>query len=192
MGCCCLLTAWLRDGVLVAVLCIPVAVAVSGVGVSIYYSQSSFAMTEQFKVDAAALAYIQAFGAVVGVITNMFIIDLLVNRAKMTDVSIIQLACLLYALTFFAFTFATDKTHLYMLVVPLGVASGLWYTVTTSMVSCAVLCCENRTPVCIRTADCTFVSCVCCFGCWLCLSARLRPLVCPVAPRLPGHEAGCQ
>ena len=40
MGCCCLLTAWLRDGILVAVLCIPVAVAVSGVGVSIYYSQS--------------------------------------------------------------------------------------------------------------------------------------------------------
>jgi hypothetical protein len=107
----------------------------AGVAVSIYYSQSSFAMTERFNVDAGALARIQAFGAIVGLVTNVFLIDLLVTRAKWSDARIIQLACLLYGVTFLAFTCVSELSHLYVLVVPLGVASGLWYTVTTSMVT---------------------------------------------------------
>jgi len=106
-----------------------------GVAVSVYYSQSTFAVTERLHVEPSALAFIQAAGAIVGVVTNLFLLDLLMVRLGVGEVAVVQIACLLFASSFIAFIFASSVTHLYLMVLPLGIGSGLWYTVTTSMVT---------------------------------------------------------
>eukprot|EP00397_Hematodinium_sp_SG-2012_P023562 GEMP01024489.1.p1 GENE.GEMP01024489.1~~GEMP01024489.1.p1 ORF type:complete len:438 (+),score=77.20 GEMP01024489.1:759-2072(+) len=106
---------------------------IAGVGLSFYQSMFSVAAREHFKMDPQDVGFFISFGSVLGLISNVFIIGVVVHRFG--DVRVISGASALLAASLFSYSFTSDYTQLVAIQIPLGLSSGVLYTSMSSLMS---------------------------------------------------------
>jgi hypothetical protein len=119
---------------------------VFGLGASLFTSQFPILMREQYGLDATNTGSVHAFSAIIGVVFSAVVVPYLVTHLKISDVTLISVACAVYAACFPAISYAATLPQLLALLVPFAGASSILYTVASSVASKLVrgLCCASQ------------------------------------------------
>jgi predicted MFS family arabinose efflux permease len=107
--------------------------SVFGAGMSLYRSTFGIAVADHFGLSATASGRLTSYGALVSMVTNVAVIGTLV--ARIGDRGVILFAILMQCVAFALLTVAHTAAHLMFLMVPMGLAGTVAYTVITSQMT---------------------------------------------------------
>lgn len=107
-----------------------------GMGASLHRSTFNVALPDHFKLSAAEAGKLTSFGAVVSMIANVAIVGSIVKNSG--ERKVIFIAMSLSCLGYLMYSVATDLAHVTFLLVPMGLASTVLYTVITSQMTSLV------------------------------------------------------
>eukprot|EP00386_Alphamonas_edax_P010328 GDKI01033455.1.p1 GENE.GDKI01033455.1~~GDKI01033455.1.p1 ORF type:complete len:428 (+),score=89.16 GDKI01033455.1:98-1381(+) len=106
---------------------------VFGMALGIQQSTFSMAMPDRFGMHASGLGLVMTLISVLGVINNTFIVGWAVQR--FTDRHVLQFAVGTLCFCFAGYAYISTVPSLVALLVPMSIASGASYTVTTSLLT---------------------------------------------------------
>lgn len=103
------------------------------IGTSSFRAMFSMAAVEEFQLDGRDLGFYMSFSAVVGLLTNVFLIRYVVDA--FTEPVALVMSIFVQSFMFLALSLASGKWALWVVGVPQTVASTIFYTLSSSQMS---------------------------------------------------------